>query len=774
MRNYLILIVLFFSFYNAIGQGVTVPFTNPKATILGKGYFVTDSGIRAFTPMVDTVVKLWVPRKYDTGTAVLFQGLPYYHNGNKWILISTGGYVFDTTYIYQALADTAAAIRGDFPTMDSALFATNYRLDTTRYNLYAAILNSTFDTTYIYQALSDTTNNIRSDLSDSLALKVYLADSNIVYVSKYGFDTSRTTINSNINSRVKYTDSNSIYATKYGLDTSRTTLNTNIGIRVKYSDSVNTFVTPTMLNDTASAIRGAIPSLTGYLLKSDSTIYATLYRLDSTRTGVNSRIALKINIADSATVYVTPKRLADTATVLRGLIPTVPTIYYQTMKRNGTPYTQQPTLDFSTQFALNDNIGTSATDVSISALAQSIITGLTDSLNARVRYVDTTPMLTPYLREVDTATLSSRIDLKANIASPTFTGIVTIPTPFTLDATSVTSTGTQLNYLNSATGTTGTTSTNLVYSTSPTLITPTLGVASATSLNTGTTLNGTIFAKSANLVSLASTNHALTAGNEASGLNMAFGLYSTSLGIQARNNGVASNIFYNPLGGSVGVGDGSLTGQRIFLVTNTGSGTGDWSSIEVRNAAASTDALRLYTLGPGFTTSVTNVQDGAAVTTGTGLSGGLSVGTQASADLRLYTNNTLRWTMAGSTGNITATGQFVSSGGGIGYTTGAGGTATQGTSRTTTVVNNKLCGTITMFSAAQAADALVTFTLINSFIAATDFILVQHISATNGGAWSISVVAGAGSATINIRNVSNASITEATPLRFTIIKATTN
>jgi hypothetical protein len=75
-------------------------------------------------------------------------------------------------------------------------------------------------------------------------------------------------------------------------------------------------------------------------------------------------------------------------------------------------------------------------------------------------------------------TQSTVIDLpdsllsKANIASPTFTGTVTIPTPFTLGATSVTSSGTKLNYLSAATGTTGTASTNLVYSTSPTLITP--------------------------------------------------------------------------------------------------------------------------------------------------------------------------------------------------------------------------------------------------------------------------------------------------------------
>lgn len=67
--------------------------------------------------------------------------------------------------------------------------------------------------------------------------------------------------------------------------------------------------------------------------------------------------------------------------------------------------------------------------------------------------------------------------------SPTFTGTVTIPTPFTLGAISVTSTGTQLNYLSSASGTTGTTSTNLVFSTSPVLTTPNIGAATATSIN---------------------------------------------------------------------------------------------------------------------------------------------------------------------------------------------------------------------------------------------------------------------------------------------------
>jgi len=61
----------------------------------------------------------------------------------------------------------------------------------------------------------------------------------------------------------------------------------------------------------------------------------------------------------------------------------------------------------------------------------------------------------------------SDVALKADIASPTFTGVVTIPTPFTLGAVSVTATGTQVNYLKNATGTTGTDTSNVMFSASP-------------------------------------------------------------------------------------------------------------------------------------------------------------------------------------------------------------------------------------------------------------------------------------------------------------------
>ena len=265
----------------------------------------------------------------------------------------------------------------------------------------------------------------------------------------------------------------------------------------------------------------------------------------------------------------------------------------------------------------------------------------------------------------------ANLALKANIASPTFTGTVTIPngsdlgTPTTLVATNASGTAPSLTAGNVTTNANLTgvitsvgnatsiasqtgTGTKFVVDNTPTLITPILGVAKATSINTGTTLNGVVFIKSANAISLISTDHAATIGNEASGLNLVAGLYSSVLGIQGRNNGVAANIFLQPLGAGVSVGDGSMTGQRILAVNNTGSGTGDYASIEVRNGAAGTGALRLWCPGTGFTTSGSNVQNSAVVTAGTGLTGGMSLGTLANAVLRIYTNNIQRIVVDGS------------------------------------------------------------------------------------------------------------------------------
>ena len=106
-----------------------------------------------------------------------------------------------------------------------------------------------------------------------------------------------------------------------------------------------------------------------------------------------------------------------------------------------------------------------------------------------------------------------------------------------------------------------------------------------------------------------------------------------------------------------------------------------------------------------------------------------------------------------------------------GYITGEGGTVTQATSKATAVTLNKKCGQITMNSAALAAATTVTFVLTNSTIAATDLLVLNHVSGGTAGAYLLNAQAAAGSVSINVRNVTAGSLSEAIVIGFAVIKA---
>jgi hypothetical protein len=108
----------------------------------------------------------------------------------------------------------------------------------------------------------------------------------------------------------------------------------------------------------------------------------------------------------------------------------------------------------------------------------------------------------------------------------------------------------------------------------------------------------------------------------------------------------------------------------------------------------------------------------------------------------------------------------------VGYVAGAGGTATQATSKSTGVPLNKLSGEITMNAAALAAGAIVSFTLTNSQIAAGDRIILNHVSGGTLGAYALNASAGAGSAAIHVRNATAGSLSEAIVIGFAVLKAT--
>lgn len=111
--------------------------------------------------------------------------------------------------------------------------------------------------------------------------------------------------------------------------------------------------------------------------------------------------------------------------------------------------------------------------------------------------------------------------------------------------------------------------------------------------------------------------------------------------------------------------------------------------------------------------------------------------------------------------------------GGFGYGTGAGGSVTQLTSKSTTVVLNKMCGKIITNNAALAADTTVYFGLNNTKISVNDLVIVNVQSpglATEGTYQAWADVGINNVAIICLRNISAGPLSEAVALTFSVIK----
>lgn len=123
---------------------------------------------------------------------------------------------------------------------------------------------------------------------------------------------------------------------------------------------------------------------------------------------------------------------------------------------------------------------------------------------------------------------------------------------------------------------------------------------------------------------------------------------------------------------------------------------------------------------------------------------------------------------------IAATGNILISGTGkLGYTTGSAGTATQASSKSNGVTLSKSNGQITLNAAALASDTTVSFTLTNTVIEAGDVLILNHISGGTAGSYLLNAQSAAGSASINVRNITSGSLSEAIVIAFAVIKATT-
>lgn len=126
-------------------------------------------------------------------------------------------------------------------------------------------------------------------------------------------------------------------------------------------------------------------------------------------------------------------------------------------------------------------------------------------------------------------------------------------------------------------------------------------------------------------------------------------------------------------------------------------------------------------------------------------------------------------------GNILATGYIKTNNGyGIGYATGSGGTAIQGSNKSNGVTLDRICGEITMNNQSLGAGASATFTLTNSTVENTDVMIVNIVGGGTIGAYIIDPICNSGSANITVTNRTAGALAEAIVLRFAVIKAVTS
>jgi len=197
------------------------------------------------------------------------------------------------------------------------------------------------------------------------------------------------------------------------------------------------------------------------------------------------------------------------------------------------------------------------------------------------------------------------------------------------------------------------------------------------------------------------------------------------------------------------------------------------SALPVAASQAGADVLPIVQATTSTTKqlSVTNLFTSPTLVTpalGTVASGNISACTSTSMALTTPVIGAATGTSLSTTGN-----QVISSTGKHGYSTGAGGTVTQATSKATGVTLSKSTGQITLNNAALASDTTVSFTLTNTVIEAGDILIMNHISAGTAGSYLLNAQSAAGTASINVRNITAGSLSEAIVIAFAVIKAVT-
>jgi hypothetical protein len=223
--------------------------------------------------------------------------------------------------------------------------------------------------------------------------------------------------------------------------------------------------------------------------------------------------------------------------------------------------------------------------------------------------------------------------------------------------------------------------------------------------------------------------------------------------VNASNAVFTSNVyssFYRGDGGFLSNITGSVGGNLISNV-NSSNLTQPFTNLVVSNTVTTTNIV-----AAGFTSNASN-----------------TVFNYTTLSVPYINCTSVNVTGTATYSTLNAVNSLVTGSLGFATITGTGGTVTQLTSRNTGVTLDKPCGTITLFSATILAQASNAFTLTNSYINSTDFVLVNHVQTQTPGAYTIATNPNAGSVDITMRNVSGGTLTAGAPvLQFVVIKST--
>jgi hypothetical protein len=347
------------------------------------------------------------------------------------------------------------------------------------------------------------------------------------------------------------------------------------------------------------------------------------------------------------------------------------------------------------------------------------------------------------------------------------------------------------------------TGTTFVMNTSPTLVTPNIGVATGTSFQG---IVGDVTPAAGTFTTLTSTGNATLGDAEATDTHAIKG--ATTL--LANSASAALTVTQTGAGNAFVVEDSASTDATPFAISGSGSvaiGATPSDSFAFNNARVptATTSWGAYS-NPEISATVTTFNGfesrpstiASAFTLGTlshyvarqGTIGATSAVTDqfgfnvnsgltgATNNYGFYSNiasaaNSYNFYAAGTAPNRFVGETTVSGPALLGYSTGAGGTVTQATSKSTGVTLNKPCGVITTAADALGAGVTVVFNLANSLISAGDVLSFNTnvVGGENYNVWAANTYAG--NCAICIKNVSGGSLSQSLLINFSIIKGAT-